>query len=145
METTARKTGARLALVFALPSLIPARASAQIRTATTTLAVRVERHGAIFLPADGEALARAARTGANASEPLRGGARQRESDSHYHRGNELHGSGLRVPRAGRRYGFRAVGVGVGERRDRLWPGVGVGCLTVCRGATSAFLPWCSRS
>jgi len=68
METTCRKTGARLALVFAVPSLIPARASAQIRTATTTLAVKVERHGAIVLPADGEALARTALTGGNSSE-----------------------------------------------------------------------------
>ena len=68
METTGRKTGARLALVFVLPSLIPARTSAQIRTATTTLAVKVERHGAIVVPADGEALARTALTGGNASE-----------------------------------------------------------------------------
>jgi len=68
METTGRKTGARLALLFALPSLIPARASAQIRTATTTLGVTVERHAAILLPADREELAKVARTGGNVSD-----------------------------------------------------------------------------
>ena len=63
-----RKTGARLALVLALPSLVPSAVSAQIRTATTTLGVKVERHGAIVLPADGEAFAKTSRTNGNGSD-----------------------------------------------------------------------------
>ena len=56
-----------LGALFALSSLISfsPRASAEARTATTTVGITVERHAAILLPADEAGIARASRAAGN--------------------------------------------------------------------------------
>lgn len=59
-RTVGRRTigNASLALALTIAFLIPAICAAQMRTATTSVAITVERHAAILIPADAAGLAR---------------------------------------------------------------------------------------